>query len=54
MSVIQGTKEEGSKYISDNVEYTFDNVECIVNQKQNHSNGTLYLTQEYNYFTINL
>ena len=46
MSVIQGKKSEGLEYIQNDKEYTYENMDCIVNQKQTHSNGTLYLTKE--------
>lgn len=47
MSVIQTTRKEGLEYSQENIQYTFEEVECIVNQTIQHPSGTLYLTQEY-------
>ena len=47
MSVIQTTRKEGLEYSQENIQYTFEEVECIVNQSIRHPSGTLYLTQEY-------
>ena len=47
MSVIQTTRKEGLEYSQENIQYTFEEVECTVNQSIQHPTGTLCLTQEY-------
>lgn len=54
MSVIQTTRKEGLEYSQENIQYTFEEVECIVNQTIQHPSGTLYLTQEYLIYCIRL
>ena len=46
MSIQQLARREGLEYAKNNVDYTFENVDCSVNQKNNYYNGTLYLTKE--------
>ena len=54
MSVTESTRETGLDLSKDNLLYTFDEVECMVNQAKSHSAGTLYLTKELsNFHTLN-
>ena len=46
MSVTEFTREAGLDLAKNDLLYTFDGVECMVNQAQSHSAGTLYLTKE--------
>lgn len=46
MSVTESTREAGLDLAKNDLLYTFDGVECMVNQAQSHSAGTLYLTKE--------
>ena len=47
MPVIQTSRKEGLEYTKESIQYTFEEVECIVNQNIQHPTGTLYLTKEY-------
>ncbi|KAK8825621.1 hypothetical protein WA577_000794 [Blastocystis sp. JDR] len=46
MSVTESTRETGLDLVKNDLLYTFDGVECMVNQAQSHSAGTLYLTKD--------
>ena len=47
MSVTECSREIGETLSKEDLLYTFEDVECMVNQNKTHSAGTLYLTQKW-------